>query len=116
MCDDIVNIISVLCANWISPILKTAGSGFFGIYSPATGVFVQKEVSDEERATLVSFASILNNAVFSVATLILGWMADLFTPQVAMFYGYGSAFCFNILFVLSFQQKGKKDITSQSSF
>lgn len=105
MSDNFVNIVSVLCANWISPLLKTVGSGCFGIYSPATGSFIQKEVSNEERATLVSFSSLLNSGFYALGTLLIGWLADLYTPYIAMLIGYSSALILNILFVFAFKQK-----------
>lgn len=105
--DNIVNIFSVLCANMFSPILKTFGSGFFGIYSPATGSFVQKEVSDSERATLVSFTSLLNSGFYALGTLLMGFLADLYTPWTAMLIGYSSALSINFLFLIAFKQKGK---------
>ena len=105
MSDNFVNIVSVLCSNWISPLLKTVGSGCFGIYSPATGSFIQKEVSNEERATLVSFASLLNSGFYALGTLLIGWLADLYTPYIAMLIGYSSALILNILFVFAFKQK-----------
>ena len=107
MMDNIVNIFSVLCANIFSPILKTFGSGFFGIYSPATGAFIQKEVSDEERATLVSFTSLLNSGFFALGTLLMGFLADLYSPWMAMLIGYLSALSINFLFLIAFKQKGK---------
>lgn len=110
MSDNIVNICSVLCANWISPFLKTAGSACFGIYSPATGTFVQKEASDDERATIVSLAALFNSLFFSLGTLLLGRLADMYTPFIAMLIGYSSALLLNSLFIFAFKQKGKLKI------
>lgn len=115
MTDNFVNILSVLCANWISPFLKTIGSGCFGVYSPATGSFIQKEVSDEERATLVSFASLLNTGFYALCTLLIGWLADLYSPYIAMLIGYSSALILNMLFVFAFRQKSIT-IANQTSF
>ena len=105
--DNIVNIFSVLSANIFSPLFKTAGSGFFGIYSPATGAFVQKEASDEERATIVAFASLLNSGFFALGTLLIGHLADIYSPWTAMLIGYSSALVSNSLFLIAFKQKGK---------
>ena len=110
MSDNLVNIFSVLCANWISPIFKTIGSGCFGLYSPATGSFIQKEISNEERATLVSFTTLLNTGFYSVGTLLIGWLADLYSPHTAMLIGYTSAFFLNVLFVIAFKQKSIKTV------
>ena len=115
MSDNIVNIFSVLFANWLSPLFKTVGSACFGVYSPATGSFIQKEISNEERATLVSMTTLLNTGFYSVGTLLIGWLADLYTPYTAMLIGYTSALLFNTLFIFAFKQKGVEKINQKSS-
>ena len=110
--DNFVNVLSVLFANWLSPILKTAGSGCFGFYSPATGVFIQREISNEERATLVSFTTLMNTFFYSLGTLIIGKLADMYSPQTAMLIGYTSALILNSLFLFAFKQKGRFNQTS----
>lgn len=111
MSDNLVNVFSVLCANWLSPIFKTIGSGCFGIYSPATGSFIQKEISNDERATLVSFTTLLNTGFYSIGTLLIGWLADLYSPHTAMLIGYSSALILNSLFVVAFKQKSIKTVS-----
>ncbi len=103
MLDNVLNIISLLCANLLSPILKTAGSGVYGIYSPASCVYLQQNVPDKERVTLLSVASLLNCAVFSMGTLMIGYIADKSSPAMAMLVGYSLSLCSNGLYFLSFR-------------
>ncbi len=107
VCDNFANVLSLLFANWFSPVLKTVGSGCFGFYSPATGTFLQREISDEERATLISFTTLTNMLFYSLGTLLIGQLADLYSPYVAMLIGYTSALILNSLFIVAFKQKGK---------
>ncbi len=107
--DNVLNVLSALCSNWISPVLKTVASGSYGIYSPASCVYLQKNVSNQERVTLLSIASLLNCGVYSAGSLLVGKIADLTTPATTIFVGYGLALCSNLLYVWAFQ-KNKKTI------
>lgn len=107
--DNVLNVLSALCSNWISPVLKTVASGSYGIYSPASCVYLQKNVSNQERVTLLSMASLLNCGVYSASSLLVGKIADLTTPATTIFVGYGLALCSNLLYVWAFQ-KNKKTI------
>ena len=71
---------------------------------------IQKEISNDERATLVSFTTLLNTGFYSVGTLLIGWLADLYSPHTAMLIGYSSALVLNSLFVVAFKQKSIKII------
>ncbi len=108
MLDNILNIISLLCANLLSPVLKTAGSGVYGIYSPASCVYLQQNVPDKERVTLLSVASLLNCAVFSLGTLMIGYIADKSSPAMAMLVGYTLSLCSNGLYFLSFRMVNRQ--------
>lgn len=104
LADNFLNIISVASANLISPVLKTFASGANGIYSPASCAYLQSEVSAEERGTLLSIASLMNCAVYSMSTLLIGFLADIYSPYWALLIGYSLAFMSGSVYMIAFRQ------------
>ncbi len=105
LADNFLNILSVSLANWMSPVLKTAASGTNGIYSPASCAFLQNEVSQEKRVTLLSIASLMNCAMYSCCTLLVGRLADFYSPYWALLICYSLAFASNSIYVFAFKQQ-----------
>lgn len=83
-----INIISVAAASVISPVLLSTTSLFFGATSVANSKLMQKEFTDEQRATLGSINSFIGNLAFGVFAVILGLIADKFGPAKALLAAY----------------------------
>lgn len=108
-CDNLLNITSVLLAQPVlTPFLKTCASGSFGIYSPASGTFMQNEVEGQERATQVALVSVTNSLFFAIGCQFVGFCADLFGPAHAMLLGYSVSLASNSLYLIAFKLKGKE--------
>ena len=82
------NIIGLLMANVFSPILMTSPSFLYGVNQTAKNHLFQKEFSDEQRATLGSIVQLSGSIVFFFASLLIGWVADVFSPQTALLTSY----------------------------
>lgn len=84
----IVNIGSVAVATVISPILLSSTSLFYGATGVANSKLMQKEFTDEQRATLGSINSFMGNLAFGAFAIILGFFADEFGPTKALLIAY----------------------------
>lgn len=84
----VVNICSVAVATIISPVLLSSTSLFYGATSVANSKLMQREFTDEQRATLGSINSFLGNLAFGVFAVILGIFADKFGPTKALLFAY----------------------------
>lgn len=84
----IVNIGSVALANIVSPALLSTTSLFYGVSQIANNKLMQKEFTDEQRATLGSINSFIGNLAFGIFAIILGIVADKFGPIRALFFAY----------------------------
>ena len=84
----IIDIGSVAVATIFSPIILSTTSLFFGVTNVATSKLMQKEFTDEQRATLGSLNSFLGNLAFGIFAIILGSVADKFGPTQALLFAY----------------------------
>ncbi len=84
----IINLFSVSVATIISPVLMPSTSLFHGINRVASSKLMQKEFTDEQRATLGSVNSFLGSIVFGIFAVFLGWLADKFGAREALIVAY----------------------------
>ncbi len=84
----IINLGSVAIATVISPVLLSSTSLFHGVTSVANNKLMQKEFTDEQRATLGSVNSFMGTLAFGVVAIILGFLADKFGPSSALLITY----------------------------
>lgn len=68
--------LAVLMANVISPILLFSSSILFGPGIVACGHLMQKEFTDEQRATMGSVTSFIGSLVYTIMAIIVGVIAD----------------------------------------
>lgn len=81
----IANVIAVLFPTIISPILMSSTSLLFGVSSVAKSDLLQKEFTNEQRATMGSINSFAGSIFFGVIATSLGFIADKVSPAVALF-------------------------------
>jgi MFS family permease len=84
----VVNISSVAFATVVSPVLLSSTSLFYGATGVANSKLMQKEFTDEQRATLGSVNSFMGNLAFGIFAVILGIFADKFGPTKALLFAY----------------------------
>lgn len=84
----VINIGSVAVATIISPVLLSSTSLFYGATGVANSKLMQKEFTDEQRATLGSINSLMGNLAFGIFAVILGIFADKFGPTKALLFAY----------------------------
>jgi MFS family permease len=80
------NLVAVFMDNVISPILFLSASIFFGPYMIACEQILQKEFSDEQRATMSSVVSFSGSLVYAFAALSIGLISDKFGLIPAVVY------------------------------
>lgn len=83
---EILNLFCILVPTVISPALMSANSVFFGINSVGVGGLMQREFTDEQRATMGSINAFGGNLAFAVFSVILGAVADRFGIIAAMLF------------------------------
>lgn len=70
-----------------------------GVFQPIALDYINRETDSSTRATVVSISQLFGRAFFSVLSPFLGWIADVWSLEVAF---AASAIVFGILSVFSF--------------
>ncbi len=79
--------IGLILSNIISPLLFTSGSILFGPGIVARDHLLQKEFTDEQRATMDSVASFAGSIVYAIVALCTGIVADHFSLVAGVGFG-----------------------------
>jgi len=82
----IVNFVAYGIPTFLSPVLMGSSSLFYGINSVAQNSLMQKEYTENQRATLGSLNSFIGNIFFAVFAPLLGVVADLYGPAKALIF------------------------------
>jgi MFS family permease len=80
----IINIFSLITASVFSPFLMSTTSLLYGVTEVANSSLMQREFTDQQRATLGSLTSFAGNLAFGVFALFLGYLADTLGPAKAL--------------------------------
>ncbi|MDO8610319.1 MAG: hypothetical protein Q7R95_07250, partial [bacterium] len=80
----IINIISTAFPTILSPLLMSTTSVLYGITSVTKNTLMQKEFTNEQRATMGSLNSFAGSIVFGIFAFLLGLVADKVTPSKAL--------------------------------
>jgi len=80
----LINIISLIFATVLSPVLMSSTSLLFGVASTAKENLLQKEFTPAQRATMGSLNSLLGSIAFAIVSLALGLFADKLGPIKAL--------------------------------
>jgi uncharacterized membrane protein YeaQ/YmgE (transglycosylase-associated protein family) len=83
----IIKFASVLMASVLSPFIMAATSLIYGPCTTARNKLLHLEFSDDQRATMNSMVSLLGSILFAVVSTLLGYIADLASPSLAMLVG-----------------------------
>lgn len=81
--NSLINMISVVFPTVLSPFLMTTTSAFYGVTSVAKSTYMQKEFTNEQRATMGSLISFVGSLFFGVLSVTMGLLADKFSPAKA---------------------------------
>lgn len=80
----LVNIIATAFPTILSPLFMSSTSIFFGVGTVSKNTLMQKDFTDEQRATMGSLNSFAGSIVFGIISLFLGLIADRFSPAQAI--------------------------------
>lgn len=80
----IMGIISTLFPTFLSPLLLSSTSLFFGVSTVAENTLLQKEFKNEQRATMDSLNSLGGSLFFALVAFLLGLLADKISPGLAL--------------------------------
>lgn len=80
----VINSISVLSPTVLSPLLMSSTSLFYGVTSVTKSALMQKEFTNEQRATMGSLNSFVGSIFFGILAIILGFVADILSPAKAI--------------------------------
>lgn len=76
----IVNLSSLIFPTVVSPVLMSTTSLTYGVGNVTQGMLLQKEYSDQQRATLGSLISLAGSMTFAVVAIIIGAIGDKIGP------------------------------------
>lgn len=79
-----IDFVSLIFVTPISPLLMSTTSFHYGISSVAKNSLMQKEFSDQQRATMSSLNSFASSIFFAVVSFCLGLLADRLNPVQAL--------------------------------
>lgn len=72
----VINIGSLVFAGVLSPLIMSSNSIFFGVNTVAVNSLMQREFTDQQRATMGSLTALTTSFVFALFAPILGALAD----------------------------------------
>jgi hypothetical protein len=98
----IMNFIAYGIPTLFSPILMGSTSIFYGVTQVSKNALMQKEYTQEQRATLASLNSFFGSMFYGIFALILGYIADLYGPAKALII---VQFCMLSVLYISFKLK-----------
>ena len=75
-----LSLVSLLIPTVVSPALMSLTSLSYGVGEVARTTLLQKEFTDEQRATMGSLSSLLNSLGFALSSFLLGLLADKVGP------------------------------------
>jgi hypothetical protein len=73
---NIINLFALLVPTVLSPALKALNSVLYGVNNVAVGGLMQREFTNEQRATMGSLNSFAGSIVFALFSVFLGALAD----------------------------------------
>jgi MFS family permease len=73
---EVVNLLAMLIPTVVSPALMAFSSIFFGVNTVSIGGLLQREFTDEQRATMGSLNSFAGSIAFTIFSFLLGAFAD----------------------------------------
>jgi MFS family permease len=82
----IANVAAVIRPTVVSPLLMSTTSFLYGTTEVAGNALMQEEFTDRERATLSSLTSLGGSVFFGIFSLILGTVADRWSPAGAVLF------------------------------
>lgn len=74
-------------ANGLSPVIFLTGAAFYGPFVVARDQVLQKEFTDEQRATMGSVSSFAGSIVFALNSVCIGAVSDRFGLVAGVFWG-----------------------------
>jgi len=80
----VIYMAAILMANIVTPFLRTAMSVLYGIRMPAQAAIMQREFTDQQRATMGNVVAFVGSLSFAACSLFVGWIADMTSPYIAM--------------------------------
>lgn len=91
----LLELLVLVFASVLSPFVMAILNVEYGFSSTAKNGLMQRDFSDEQRATMGSMVSLLGSLCFAIVSFFLGFIADVSTPVHAMVFALSS----NILVV-----------------
>lgn len=80
----VANIFASAFPTLLSPLLMSSTAIFLGVATVAKSTLMQKEFSNEQRATMGSLNSLAGSILFGLISFLLGFIADLLSPAKAI--------------------------------
>jgi len=107
----LITLIVLVIPSALSPFVMAILNVEYGYSSTAKNGLMQREFSDQQRSTMGSMVSFTGSLLFSVISILLGFITDISTPIHAMLFGLSSSvvviWIYSTLFISSSIDRGK---------
>jgi MFS family permease len=102
-----VNMIALIIANVVSPLMMGLTSLFFGVNNVSMGAMMQREFSDAQRATMGSLVAFGGSLIYAIIAPALGALADAIGVRDALLITTLFAYTPLIFFHLAFRPRSE---------
>lgn len=102
----LIQLLVIAFASVLSPFVMALTNVEYGYSSTAKNGLMQREFSDQQRATMGSIVSLAGSLCFSIVSVLLGFIADLSTPIHAMLFGLSSNIAIVWIYTAVFTKAG----------
>ncbi|MFC1609185.1 MFS transporter [Patescibacteria group bacterium] len=82
------------CWSWIFIVLFYVTRG---LMNPVLSVYINGLINSSERATILSVKNLVGRALFCLTGPVIGWMCDVFSLKIALFFSGAIFFLFGLI-------------------
>lgn len=107
---ELFRLIAVICDNAFSPFIMAFRNLCWGVSVTAKTDILQQEFSDSQRATMQSIISLLRGILVAVMMYLLGWIADVLSPKMAVVVAMCIKIVILIVCFVVLKRGGRKNI------
>ncbi len=111
---ELMNVVALVWASAVSPILMGATSLFFGVNTVAKNGLLQREFTDSQRSTMGSLTALGGSLMFALFAWVLGWLADEIGVVNALLVGTVVGTSRLLFFWLAFRRPSREPVGEQS--
>jgi MFS family permease len=108
----LIRLLVIVIPSVVSPFVMAILNVDYGYSSTAKHGLMQREFSDQQRSTMGLIVPLTGSLIFSIISVLLGYIADISTPIHAMLFGLSSNVVIIWIYMTLFTGKNPLDNTA----